>query len=163
MGPADEAARRHKGVAGPLHRRSRSLWRAGLFVEFKSTRGRISAEQKAVGVLLKAEGFEYFVVRELETFQAIVDAYFTPLPGQAAAASPTAASDAQIVQVIKLQQKADAAQRGKLEAQRAASEASAESQQLRARCMELEAALAAERSKTPPAPIIVTRTLIVLD
>jgi len=135
----------------------------GRLIEFKSKSGRLSAEQKAVGALLTGQGFVYFVVRDLETFQAVVDEYFTPLPGQAATAPPTAASDAQIVQVIKLQQKADAAQRGKLEAQRAASEASAESQQLRARCMELEAALAAERSKTPPAPTIVTRTLIVLD
>ena len=83
VGPADAAARRHQGVARPVHRRARSLWRAGTLrrIQVEARVGRVSAEQKAVGAKLKAQGFVYFVVRDLETFQAIVDEYFTPLPG----------------------------------------------------------------------------------
>eukprot|EP00966_Prymnesium_polylepis_P334743 7390116-Prymnesium_polylepis.1 len=104
-----------------------------------------------MGERLKAQGFHYFVVRDLETFQGLVDMYFTPLPG--APVTPAAVADAQLINLVKLQQRAEVAQRGMLEAQQAAREAAAEAQQLRARCEKLEEDTARRSERPWPLPM----------
>mmetsp|Transcript_32372 Transcript_32372/g.85443 ORF Transcript_32372/g.85443 Transcript_32372/m.85443 type:complete len:215 (-) Transcript_32372:9-653(-) len=141
----------------------------GIFFEFKSESGRVSPEQKEVGERLKAHGFHYFIVRDLETFQGLVNMYFTPLPGSHPV-TPAAVADAQLMNLVKLQQKAEAAQQGTLDAQQAAREAATEARELRARVAELESQLADERKskrstvvRTAPAPAPTMRVIYVLD
>jgi hypothetical protein len=48
-----------------------------LFIELKSKMGGVSAHQKKFGEKLKRNGFEYHLIRSFETFQSVVDNFFT--------------------------------------------------------------------------------------
>ena len=116
-----------------------------------------------------ANVFQFFVVRDLETFQRLVIVYFTPLPGSHPV-TPAAVADAQLMNLVKLQQKAEAAQQGRLDAQQAAREAAREARELRVCVAELESQLTDERKskritvvRTAPAPAPTMRVIYVLD